>query len=79
MMALHIGGIEANSIMAESMRLKTLQQGRMSFQEMILYLGARSDLATYVLFENNGAADDISNYLKDLNAGREAEKVIERK
>lgn len=62
-----LGGVEANSIFAESLITKVLQKGSLNFQESMLYLGASSDLATYVLFEKPGPYNDIANYLKNIN------------
>ncbi|HER08920.1 MAG TPA: hypothetical protein ENO20_08435 [Bacteroides sp.] len=79
MMSENIGGMEANAIMAESMRIKTMQKGTLSFQDAMLYLGSRSDFITYVLFEDNGASDDIMKYLQVLNLELADRKEIERK
>lgn len=74
----YIGGMEANSIMAEKIRVNSLQYGTMSFQDVMLYLGARTDFSTYVLLENNGSFDDIRQYLNTLNNIDGQEKLIER-
>ncbi|HDS06991.1 MAG TPA: hypothetical protein ENO05_05130, partial [Bacteroides sp.] len=67
MMIEHTAGMEANVIMAESVRLKSMQKGTLSFHDAMLYLGSRSDFITYVLFNDEGKADDITKYLQVLN------------
>lgn len=78
MMIENIAGVEANAIMAESMRLKTMQKGTLSFHDAMLYLGSRSDLITYVLFNDEGKSDDITKYLHVLNLESRTGEEIRR-
>jgi hypothetical protein len=75
----YMGGVEANSIMAKAIQRNSFQEGRMSFQDAMLYIGAKTDFNTYVLFENNDSFDDVSQYLSVLNNQVSPEKLIQRK
>jgi hypothetical protein len=74
----YAGGMEANSLMAEKIRVNSFQNGTMSFQDAMLYLGARTDFSTYVLLEENGSSDDINQYLSILNNINDKGQFIER-
>lgn len=75
----YIGGVESNAIMAEQIRLNSILKGEMSFQDAMLYIGARTDFIGYILLEDNGSYDDVNNYLHILNKGAEREKIISKR
>lgn len=74
----YMGGVEANALMAAAVQRNSLQEDKVSFQDAMLYLGSRTDFNTYVLFENNGSFDDVSQYLSVVNNQVPPEKFIER-
>jgi hypothetical protein len=74
-----IGGIEASLILAETNRVKALTRGSTTFQESMLYLGAKSDLASYILFESESSYNDIDKYLQSINSTLDNERKIDKK
>lgn len=75
----YIGGMEASIIMAGTIRRNLLREELMSFQDAMLYLGSNTDFNTYVLFEDNGSADDVTQYLTVLNQLAQGKKIIDRR
>ncbi len=63
----NMGGIESTSILSRSLARNILLKNYCTYQESMLYLGARTDLATYVLFEEESSHNDIDKYLYNLN------------
>ena len=66
-----IGGSEANTILAKSIRSKWIQRGRANSRSMFLYLSSSLDLTWYILRTRFGSrprpGNDVANYLRDLN------------
>lgn len=75
----YAGGVEANALMAEKIRSNATLAGSLSFQDVMLYLGASTDFSTYVLFSDNGSYDDVIQYLSVINEEREPDQRIERR
>ena len=66
-----IGGSEANTILAESIRSRWLQRGGVKSREIMVYLPSSLDLTWYILRTRFGSrprpGNDVANYLRDLN------------
>lgn len=72
------GGIEANNVLADEICRNVIRGGGINFNTSMLLLGARSDLVTYLLFEEESSFNDIDQYLQVFNQSRARDAHIEK-
>ena len=66
---IYINGSEANTVMANALRLRWLQKGKMDCREALLYLHISNDLTAYILSTSTDSpsGSDILNFLRNMN------------
>ncbi len=66
------GGMEAAAVLSQSIKNKWLQNNQITYQDWLLYTAGLLDQTHYIYYakraENHSSGNDVSNYVRELNA-----------